>query len=34
MGATAVETAAHMTDFEAIKVADLICDFYSDIEGI
>ncbi|RWD63110.1 hypothetical protein [Mesorhizobium sp.] len=24
---TAVETAAHMTDFEAVKVADLICDF-------
>lgn len=23
----AVETAAHMTDFEAVKVADLICDF-------
>jgi hypothetical protein len=32
MGAIAVETAAHMTDFEAIKVADLICDFYSDID--
>lgn len=27
----AVETAAHMTDFEAIKVVDLICNFYSDI---
>lgn len=27
----AEETAAHMTDFEAIKVADLICDFYSDL---
>ena len=27
----AVETAAHMTDFEAIKVADLICDFYYEI---
>lgn len=24
---TALETAAHMTDFEAVKVADLICDF-------
>ena len=33
MGTTAVETAAHMTDYEAVKVADLICDFYSDIEG-
>ncbi|MBA3447080.1 MAG: hypothetical protein H0T56_05670 [Pseudaminobacter sp.] len=32
MEATAVETAAHMTDFEAIKVAHLICDFYSDLE--
>jgi polyisoprenoid-binding protein YceI len=29
---TAVETAAHMTDFEAVKLADLICDFYSDLE--
>ncbi|MBZ9942194.1 hypothetical protein LB533_13895 [Mesorhizobium sp. BR1-1-13] len=27
----AVENAAHMTDFEAVKVADLICDFYSEI---
>ena len=27
-----VETAAHMTDFEAGKVADLICDFYSELE--
>ncbi|MDW6025891.1 hypothetical protein SAZ10_29440 [Mesorhizobium sp. BAC0120] len=27
MVTTAVETAAHMTDFEAVKVADLICDF-------
>jgi hypothetical protein len=33
MGPIAVETAAHMTDFEAIKAADLICDFYSDIDG-
>jgi len=29
---TAVETAAHMTDFEAVKVGDLLCDFYSDLE--
>lgn len=29
---TAVETAAHMTDFEAVKVADLICDFFTDLE--
>lgn len=28
---TAVETAAHMTDFEAAKVADLICDFFIDL---
>ncbi|RLP22129.1 hypothetical protein [Mesorhizobium sp. YM1C-6-2] len=28
---TAEETAAHMTDFEAIKVADLMCDFYYDL---
>jgi hypothetical protein len=27
----AIETAAHMTDFEAEKVADLICDFYYEI---
>ncbi|KRB26345.1 MULTISPECIES: hypothetical protein [Mesorhizobium] len=27
----AVENAAHMTDFEAVKVADLICDFYYEI---
>jgi len=27
----AVETAAHMTDDEAVKVADLICDFYYDL---
>lgn len=32
MEKTAVETAAHMTDFEAVKVADAICDFYSDLE--
>jgi hypothetical protein len=31
MEAVAVETAAHMTDFEAVKVADLICDFYYEI---
>lgn len=24
---TEVETAAHMTGFEAVKVTDLICDF-------
>jgi hypothetical protein len=29
---TAVETAADMTDFEAVKVADLICDFFTDLE--
>jgi hypothetical protein len=29
---TAMETAAHMTDFEAAQVAELICDFYSDLE--
>ncbi len=28
----ALETAAHMTDLEAAKVADLICDFYSELE--
>lgn len=27
----AVENAAHMTDFEAVKIADLICDFYYEI---
>lgn len=31
MEKTAEETAAHMTDFEAVKVADLICDFYYDL---
>jgi hypothetical protein len=31
MKAVAVETAAHMTDFEAVKVADLICDFYYEL---
>jgi hypothetical protein len=25
------ETAAHMTDFEAVKVADLICDFFGEL---
>ncbi len=28
---TAMETVAHMTDFEAIKVVDLICDFYAEL---
>jgi hypothetical protein len=28
---TALETAAHMTDLEAVRVADLICDFYYDL---
>lgn len=28
----AIENAAHMTDFEATKVADLLCDFYSELE--
>ncbi len=32
METTAVETVAHMTDFEAVKVADLICDFFFDLE--
>ncbi|TPJ32716.1 hypothetical protein [Mesorhizobium sp. B2-6-5] len=27
----AFETAAHMTDFEAVKVADLICDFFYEL---
>jgi hypothetical protein len=27
----AVETSAHMTDFEAVKVADLICDFFYEL---
>lgn len=27
----AVETVAHMTDFEAVKVADLICDFFFEL---
>lgn len=31
METVAVETAAHMTDFEAVKVADLICDFYCEL---
>jgi polyisoprenoid-binding protein YceI len=31
MEKAAIETAAHMTDFEAVKVADLICDFYYDL---
>lgn len=31
MEKAALETAAHMTDFEAVKVADLICDFYTDL---
>ena len=30
--AAAVENAAHMTDFEAVKVADLMCDFYRELE--
>lgn len=28
----AAETVAHMTDFEAVRVVDLICDFFSDIK--
>jgi hypothetical protein len=32
MAVTAIETAARMTDFEATKVADLICDFYLEVE--
>ena len=31
MQKAAEETAAHMTDFEAVKVADLMCDFYYDL---
>ena len=31
MEKAAEETAAHMTDFEAVKVADLMCDFYYDL---
>ncbi|MEO5758480.1 MAG: hypothetical protein ABIQ51_16645 [Mesorhizobium sp.] len=31
MEAVATETTAHMTDFEAVKVADLICDFYYEL---
>jgi hypothetical protein len=31
MERVAVETAAHMTDFEAIKVVDLICDFFYEL---
>ena len=31
METVAIETAAHMTDFEAVKVADLICDFYYEL---
>ena len=31
METVALETAAHMTDFEAVKVADLICDFYYEL---
>ena len=31
MGKAAEETAAHMTDLEAVKVADLMCDFYYDL---
>ncbi|MBZ9683656.1 MULTISPECIES: hypothetical protein [unclassified Mesorhizobium] len=27
----AIETTAHMTDFETVKVADLICDFYYEL---
>jgi hypothetical protein len=29
--AVALETATHMTDFEAVKIADLICDFYYEL---
>ena len=31
MEKAAEETAAHMTDLEAVKVADLMCDFYYDL---
>jgi hypothetical protein len=31
METVSLETAAHMTDFEAVKVADLICDFYYEL---
>ncbi|WP_457939314.1 hypothetical protein [Mesorhizobium sp. 10J20-29] len=33
METVAEETAAHMTDFEAEKIADLICDFYCELRG-
>jgi hypothetical protein len=31
MKTIAVQTAAHMTDLEAVKVAGLICDFFYDL---
>src|SRR5690349_16148616 len=31
METVALETAAHMTDFEAVRLADLICDFYYEL---
>jgi hypothetical protein len=31
METIAVETATHMTELEAVKVADLICDFFYDL---
>ena len=31
METVAVETAAHMTELDAVKVADLICDFFYDL---
>jgi len=30
--AVAIETAAHMTDLEAVRVAALICDFFYELE--
>ncbi|MGY2997195.1 hypothetical protein ACVWWD_006056 [Mesorhizobium sp. URHB0026] len=31
METVAIETPAKMTDFEAVTVADLICDFYYEL---
>jgi hypothetical protein len=31
METVAVETAAHMTDFEAVKIAELICEFFYEL---
>ena len=31
LATAAVENTAHMTDFEAVKVADLMCDFFCEL---